>query len=41
MRNFEMLNNKRIGWTKKRETDKKKISHNIKQKIKQKRLYKL
>ena len=35
--NFEMLNNKRIGWTKKRDTDKKKVSHNIKQK----RSYKL
>ena len=28
--NFEMLNNKRLGWTKKREHDKKKFSHNIK-----------
>ncbi|HLN34607.1 MAG TPA: hypothetical protein VK250_04925 [Nitrososphaeraceae archaeon] len=35
--NFEMLNNKRIGWTKKRESDTKKASHNIKQK----RSYKL
>jgi hypothetical protein len=35
--NFEMLNNKRIGWTKRREIDKKKVSYNIKQK----RSYKL
>jgi hypothetical protein len=35
--NFEMLNNNRIGWTKKREIDEKKVSHNIKQK----RSYKL
>jgi hypothetical protein len=28
--NFEILNNKRLGWTKKREYDKKKISQNIK-----------
>jgi hypothetical protein len=30
--NFEMLNNKRLGWTKKRDKDEKKIPHNIKQK---------
>ncbi len=35
--NFEMLNNKRIDWTKKRRSDTKKVSHNIKQK----RSYKL
>src|SRR5215204_120736 len=27
---FDMFNNKRLGWTKKREHDKKKFSHNIK-----------
>ena len=30
--NFEMLNNKRIGWTKKRDTGKSKISQNIRHK---------
>ena len=30
--NFEMLNNKRLDWTKNRDNDKKKILHNSKQK---------